>query len=67
MEIEFGARSDVGRARGNNEDSFAVAAELKLFVLSDGMGGLAAGEAASRLTTETVVNNGLESFAPIDR
>jgi protein phosphatase len=57
MEIEFGARSDVGRARGNNEDSFAVAAELKLFVLSDGMGGLAAGEAASRLTTETVVNN----------
>ncbi len=57
MEIEFGARSDVGRARGNNEDSFAVAAELKLFVLSDGMGGLAAGEAASRLTAETVVNN----------
>ena len=56
MEIEFGALSDVGRARGNNEDSFAVAAELNLFVLSDGMGGLAAGEVASRLTVETVVN-----------
>jgi serine/threonine protein phosphatase PrpC len=57
MEIEFGAQSDLGRARANNEDSFAIAAELNLFVLSDGMGGLAAGEAASRLTAETIVNN----------
>lgn len=57
MEIEFGMRSDVGRARENNEDSFALAPELNLFVLSDGMGGLAAGEAASRLTTEMVVNH----------
>jgi PPM family protein phosphatase len=57
MEIEFGACSDLGRARENNEDSFALAPELNLFVLSDGMGGLAAGEAASRLTTETVVNH----------
>lgn len=39
MEIEFGMRSDVGRARENNEDSFALAPELNLFVLSDGMGG----------------------------
>jgi PPM family protein phosphatase len=57
MEIEFGAQTDLGRARENNEDSFAVAPELNLFVLSDGMGGLAAGEAASRLTTETVVGH----------
>jgi PPM family protein phosphatase len=57
MEIEFGAQTDLGRARGNNEDSFAVAPEINLFVLSDGMGGLAAGEAASRLTAETVVSH----------
>lgn len=57
MAIEFGAHSDLGRVRGNNEDSFALAPELNLFVLSDGMGGLAAGETASRLATETVVSH----------
>ena len=52
--IEFGARSDVGRMRENNEDSFRAAPELGLFILSDGMGGLEAGEVASKLTVETV-------------
>jgi serine/threonine protein phosphatase PrpC len=52
--IDFGARSDTGRARENNEDSFKVASELGLFILSDGMGGLDAGEVASKLTVETV-------------
>lgn len=52
--LDFAARSDTGRARENNEDSFHIAAELGLFVLSDGMGGLDSGEVASRLTVETV-------------
>jgi protein phosphatase len=55
MQIAFGARSDTGRARENNEDNFAFAPELSLFVLSDGMGGLAAGEVASKLASETVI------------
>lgn len=54
-EIEFGARTDVGRVRGNNEDSFRVAFEIGLFVLSDGMGGQSSGEVASRLAVEAVV------------
>ena len=51
-EIEFGARSDVGCVRENNEDSFRLAPEMNLFVLSDGMGGLASGEVASRLSVD---------------
>lgn len=52
--LDFAARSDTGRARENNEDNFQVAAELGLFILSDGMGGLDAGEVASRIAVETI-------------
>ncbi|MGH9562071.1 MAG: PP2C family protein-serine/threonine phosphatase, partial [Terracidiphilus sp.] len=54
-EIEFGARSDTGCVRESNEDSYGAAPELNLFVLSDGMGGLACGEVASCLAVETVI------------
>jgi len=57
MEMEFGARSDIGCVRENNEDSFRLAPEMQLFVLSDGMGGLASGEIASRLSVDTVVKH----------
>jgi PPM family protein phosphatase len=53
-QLDFAGRSDTGRARENNEDSFRTAPELGLFVLSDGMGGLDSGEVASKLTVETV-------------
>ncbi len=63
MEMEFGAHSDTGCVRGNNEDSYGVAPEMSLFVLSDGMGGLAAGEVASRLAVDTVLAHCRESEA----
>jgi len=55
--IESGARSDVGRVRKNNEDSFRAEPSMELFVLSDGMGGQASGEIASALAVETVVQH----------
>lgn len=55
MEIEFGARSDIGRVRQDNEDSFSLAPDLGLFVLSDGMGGESSGEVASRMAAQAVL------------
>ena len=50
--LAWGARSDVGLVRGHNEDSFLLRAPL--FVVSDGMGGHAAGEVASSIAVETI-------------
>jgi len=47
--------SDTGCVRTNNEDYFQVAPELGLCVLADGMGGARAGEKASQLAVETVI------------
>jgi serine/threonine protein phosphatase PrpC len=63
MEMEYGIRSDTGRVRENNEDSFRAAPELKLFILSDGMGGQASGEVASRLAADTILDHCREGEA----
>lgn len=55
--FEVAARTDVGRHRTNNEDNFSVAPELGLFVLSDGMGGEAAGELASKIAVEEILRH----------
>lgn len=61
MGIEIGARTDVGRVRHNNEDSYRLVLELNLFALSDGMGGEAHGEVASGMAVQTVAAHCLEA------
>ena len=57
MRIAVGARSDTGLVRQNNEDRFAVDLSLNLFILCDGMGGQAAGEVASGLGVDTILEH----------
>ncbi len=52
---EAAGRKDAGCVRANNEDDFALVDDLGLYVVADGMGGAQAGETASRLAIETVI------------
>ncbi|MBI2839417.1 MAG: Stp1/IreP family PP2C-type Ser/Thr phosphatase [Acidobacteria bacterium] len=54
MRLEYSARTDTGRKRKGNEDSFIINDEEGLFVVADGLGGHAAGEVASRLAVESI-------------
>ena len=54
MRVQTTARTDVGRRRSNNEDTYWADEALGLFLVADGLGGHASGEVASRLAVETI-------------
>ncbi|MFZ5774815.1 MAG: protein phosphatase 2C domain-containing protein [Thermodesulfobacteriota bacterium] len=54
--LSFHGRTDTGRVRSHNEDSFCSLANRRLFVVADGMGGHRAGEVASQLAIESLVD-----------
>ncbi len=54
MRLTCAARTDPGRRRQNNEDSFCIREDLGLYLVADGMGGHVAGEIASGLVVEEV-------------
>ncbi len=70
LEVERAARTDVGRQRARNEDTFAMWERRDrhaspdgedeslrgLYVLCDGMGGHASGDAASQLAAQTAID-----------
>lgn len=61
MSIKAFGKTDIGRSRTSNEDSFSLSDELQLYVVADGMGGHAAGEVASRMAVELVQQYMLET------
>ncbi|HSE43118.1 MAG TPA: protein phosphatase 2C domain-containing protein [Acidobacteriota bacterium] len=52
--IEAHGKSDIGRKRQRNEDSFAVDVDALIFVVADGMGGHNAGDVASQTAVRTI-------------
>ncbi|ADW70808.1 Stp1/IreP family PP2C-type Ser/Thr phosphatase [Granulicella tundricola] len=51
--VEVAALSDVGCVRTNNEDSFGYDPDRQVYVVCDGMGGMASGEVASQMAVST--------------
>lgn len=47
-------KTDVGRKRTHNEDSFALVESESLYMVADGMGGHSSGEVASRMAIDTM-------------
>jgi serine/threonine protein phosphatase PrpC len=57
MKYTIFAKTDIGKKRDHNEDSYLMDEALGLFVVADGMGGHAAGEIASREAVEALRDN----------
>jgi protein phosphatase len=55
MRLRVGARTDRGRVRELNEDAYMLRAEDGFFVVCDGMGGAPAGEVASQMAVDAML------------
>jgi type VI secretion system protein ImpM len=56
LSFRSAAATDIGRARGNNEDGFLERPEVGLWVVADGMGGHSHGEIASRMVCDALAD-----------
>lgn len=55
MRLRVGAATNKGRVRELNEDAYLLRVAQGLFVVCDGMGGAPAGEVASQIAAETIL------------
>ena len=63
MRLRIGSKTDIGRSRERNEDSFLV--KEPMFAVADGMGGHRGGDVASALTLETMQGTDVSADGPL--
>jgi protein phosphatase len=60
--VKCSALSDLGKNRKNNEDSYYCSQDNNLFIVADGLGGHSAGEIASSMAVQYIVNKNPQSL-----
>jgi len=56
MAVQVAGKSDLGCVRTNNEDNFGYDMRYGIYVVCDGMGGQAAGEVASKMGVDSMLD-----------